>query len=552
MKKRGYGSFALPRLAAGVVIGGLVFACFFNFCRERYNSGINKGFYNLSDKYESVLKSYGEGTIDKPFASIMCNFYPADYIRLVKIEQGGSFDVIYETDYDVIPVETDIYEWIYVTKDENLYSGENSHVDSIVDGFQIDYKKCDDIWTIKNDCKDSVLMQNAYTTISMDDAFFSVYDTFYRSVDLVGWFCYPYLEVKSYSVDGNTLYLGEVNERTDVFDRPLNGRTWYFWSDTNIYMIVTGGPNNIAPIIMGGHERPDKFLEQESELFLAESLDDLSVATTNSRKISNFREDDRYLAHIRENGHLTQGYIELLEIDGQRYLMEYVMTTASFTEYYMPCIIIVAVLILILSVGIPLIVAIKPYSAYKRAYDNNEFKNNLIDSLAHNIKTPLQILGGYAENLKDVTDAEEKNRYADSILAKANEMNSDIEMILKTADRSNPVLSKGSVREIFDKVANKLKADVVINGDAQIPMDKDYLEHAVFCLIDNASRYKTKDSKIDVAISPKEIVIKNKTDRDKFTPGTGIAIAGRIIEQHKLRLKTKLGDGTFEAKITKK
>ena len=552
MKKRGYGSFALPRLAAGLVIGGLVFAGFFYICSDRYNVGIIRGFQNLSVTYENILKSYGEGTIDKPFASIMCNFYPADYIRLAKIEQGGSFDVIYETDYDVIPVETDIYNWIYVTKDENLYSGGNSHVDSIVDRFQIDYKKCDEIWNINDERKDSMIMQNTYTTFSMEDSFFSVYDAFYRSIDMTGWFFYPYIEVKSYYVDGDTLYLGEVHERTDVFEKPWNGRTWYFWSDNNAYMIVTGGPDHLSPSIMGGQVRPDKFLEQESELFLAESLDDLSVATTNSRKIIDFRETDRYSASIRENGHLTQGYIELVEIDGQRYLMEYVMTTASFTEYYRPCLILVAVLILIFSVSIPLIVAIKPYGAYKRAYENNEFKNNLIDSLAHNIKTPLQILGGYAENLKDVTSEEEKNRYADSILAKTNEMNSDIEMILKTADKSNPVLSKGSVREVFDKVVNKLKADVVINGDAQITMDKDYLEHAVFCLIDNASRYKTKDSKIEVAISPKEIVIKNKTDRDKFTPGTGIAIAGRIIEQHKLKLKTKLEGGAFEAKITKK
>lgn len=551
MKKRGYGSFALPRLAAGLVIGGLVFAGFYYTCKERYSSGINNGFINLNETYENVLRSYGEGKIDKAFASIMCNFYPADYIRLAKVEQDGSFDVIYETDYDLIPVEINVHEWIYVTKDESLYSGENSHVDSVVDGFQIDYKKCDEIWNI-NDRNGSVLMQNAYTVISLDDPFFNIYDSFYRSVDLIGWFCYPHLEVRSYSVDDTALYLGEVNERTELFEKPLNGKTWYFWSDTNNYMIVTGGPNGQAPMIMGGHERPDKYLELESDLFMAESLDDLSVASTNNRRVSDFRNTNRYLSSMRENGHLTQGYIRLLEIDGQRYLMEYVMTTASFTEYYMPCLILVAVLILILSAGIPLLVAVRPYNAYKRAYENNEFKNNLIDSLAHNIKTPLQIIGGYAENLKDVTDAEEKNRYADSILAKANEMNSDIEMILKTADKSNPVLSKGSVREVFDKVACKLKADVVINGDAQIPMDKDYLEHAIFCLIDNAARYKTKDSKIEVVISSKEIVIRNKTGMDKFTPGTGIAVAGRIIEQHGLRLKTKLEGGAFEAKLTKK
>ena len=47
------------------------------------------------------------------------------------------------------------------------------------------------------------------------------------------------------------------------------------------------------------------------------------------------------------------------------------------------------------------------------------------------MKTPLQILGGYAENLKDVEGSDEKDRYADQILEKTTEMNKDIEAILK-------------------------------------------------------------------------------------------------------------------------
>ena len=84
------------------------------------------------------------------------------------------------------------------------------------------------------------------------------------------------------------------------------------------------------------------------------------------------------------------------------------------------------------------------------------------------------------------------------------------------------------------------------------PMDREYFKHAVFCLIDNAAKYKTVDSDIDVKIGKKEITVTNKTELDKFTPGTGIAIAGRILEQHRLKLKTKLEDGVFEAKISKK
>ena len=162
------------------------------------------------------------------------------------------------------------------------------------------------------------------------------------------------------------------------------------------------------------------------------------------------------------------------------------------------------------------------------------------------------ILGGYAENLKDVSKDDETGAYADDILAKTSEMNKDIEAILKSADKTNIVLEKASVKEVFEQQAKKAGAGINIEGDTELPMDKEYFKHAVFCLVDNASKYKSEDSKIDVKIDKKEILITNKTELDKFTPGTGIAIAGRILEQHKLKLRTKLEGGVFEAKISKK
>ena len=168
------------------------------------------------------------------------------------------------------------------------------------------------------------------------------------------------------------------------------------------------------------------------------------------------------------------------------------------------------------------------------------------------MKTPLQILGGYAENLKDVTSDTEKDRYADQILAKTNEMNKDIEAILKTVERTDRKFTKESVRECIGAVADKLGEDIRIKGDMQLKMDKDYFETALYCLIDNAAKYKDADTNIEADITSKAVTIRNKTGKDKFTPGTGIAIAGRILEQHKLQLKTDLKDGVFEAKFGKK
>jgi K+-sensing histidine kinase KdpD len=131
-------------------------------------------------------------------------------------------------------------------------------------------------------------------------------------------------------------------------------------------------------------------------------------------------------------------------------------------------------------------------------------------------------------------------------------MNKDIEAILRTVEKIERKFAKESVRSCIGEVAAKLGEDVQIKGDAQIKMDKEYFKSALYCLLDNAVKYKSADSKIEVDITCKAVTIRNKTDKDNFTPGTGIAIAGRILEQHKLLLETNLKDGVFEARFGKK
>ena len=548
MKRKKYWRFALPRAVAALLIGAIIYGLTMVFFVNRYYDSIYGGFSNVSNIYEKILTRYDEGVIDETYASIMCNFYPADYIRLAKIESDGSFTPIYETRYDVVPVEMSIHEWNYVTTDEDLLSEENNYNESIVEGFTIEYKKCDELWDM--DYVNDPYFQNTYNTVWQDSTFSRVSDPYCVVFEAIAAKNYPTLEATSYDEGDNNLHLEEISDESMyLINLMTEGDEAYFTS-----LSVTGNDDvtvqyNVT--ILGNYQRPDEFFEKEGDIFLAQSMDDLSDMT--NPKIQSFYDSDEWYGVNEEYGSNTvQGVFRTVEINGNKYLMEYVLTTVSFTEYFKPFIIIYAIVLFVLCIGIALLTAIKPYTQYKKAYENNIFKNNLIDTLAHNLKTPLMILGGYAENLKDVDDSEEKNKYAEDILAKTTEMNNDIEAILKTADKINPVLVKGSVKEVFEQAAEKAGAKINLTGDTEIPMDREYFKHAAFCLIDNAAKYKTEDSDIDVKIGKKEITVTNKTELDKFTPGTGIAIAGRIIEQHKLKLKTKLEGGVFEAKISKK
>ena len=558
MKRKKYGSFVLPRLIAGLLAGVMIFGISVLFLNERFNRALSSGFSGYDDVMERILENYDNGDVNDMFIDMYCNFYHPDYLRLAKINDDGSFSSIYETNYDLIPVSRGIHDWIYVTHDEALLSEGSRYSKTAKTGFEINiiYRKCDELWNITS--PEDHYFANTYDLLSLSDGYYGDPTVFMILTEITGQVSYPQLAVNSYYVDDEYLHLGKVSESYlgAGEDKPF-GEKWDFTdaSKKDLYMYSKSDTGDIlddypTPTVFARTCRPDEFFRQTGNIFSAENTDDLAAAI--GEDISLYDAHTRYYGHVMNiNGYTTEGKIKILEIGENRYLYEVVATTMSFDKFYGPYLIIYAVILLVFCAGIAMLSAIRPYSQYRKAYENNEFKNNLIDSLAHNLKTPLQIIGGYAENLKDATDEKEKAHYSDSILATITDMNSDIEEILKTADKTSLVFSKTSVREIFEDAASKAGVSPEIRGDKELKIDRDYFMTAVFNLIDNAAKYKTKDSAIEVDIKPKAVVIRNRTAADKFTPGTGIAIAGRILEQHRLKLKTELKDGVFEAVITK-
>ncbi len=572
MKRKNYFHFAWSRITAGLLVGALVFTVITVSLEDTFSAAMDAGFEKREEFFERILKSYNEGKINDTFIDIFLTFYRSDYYRIANVNEDGRFETIVETNYNVIPVQGHLDQWYYVTDDESLLSLEKRTYISkdAGDEWSIEYKKCDEISSI--DTFPDRSLSNCWDMAENSEELFYTNILFQAATYICGTKYYSEPWVKTYYVDGDTLHLGKVTE-SDLYEYKdkLFGKKWDFTdpATADLYKqteIIDGEEQEKTLYIKEKAIRPDAFLNDLGDIFLANSVDDIREAYDkhlDTEEKYNKYDFYRYAGQQYENqfGYIintqsrqpyTQGFIKVYEIDGKQYMVEYIITTAPFYEFFKPFLTLMAVTLLIICVAAALILAAFPYSKYKKAYENNNFKNNLIDSLAHNMKTPLQILGGYAENLKDVEEGEEKDRYADQILAKTAEMNKDIEAILKTAEKSDRKFAKASVRTALAEAAEKAGTEVVIKGDTDIKMDKEYFKTALFCLIDNASKYRTADSKIEADITGKGITIRNKTDAGKFTPGTGLAIAGRILEQHKLYLKTQLKDGVFEALITKK
>jgi hypothetical protein len=567
MKRKNYFSFLFPRLVIALLIAAVVFSISQATLVHAYNSAIDSGWNRRRERYESLVRSYAEGKNGDVFIDILTNFFTADYYRFAEVREDGSFNTIAESDYKSLPMEDEMRHWYYVTNDKDLLAkGKRTEIVSNNE-WTIEYKKCDEAWRFKDYADTSVV--NSWDLAAQSDLYLSNM-LFTLALDYSGYSQYRSPVAQTFYAEGDTLHLGKVVESfgmTYETDKaPFYAKKWDFTdaSKADRYISIDSGGFQKDLLLFPVRIRPDEFLKSSNGLFLANSMSELQKAyeLREDYKDENFealfkefaenkRTDGRYRYTVNEQSLGGCGAIDFYKINGKLYVVEFIIKDVPADYFFRPFYIVMAVFLALAAVVTSLLVSIKPYSQYKKAYENNIFKNNLIDSLAHNMKTPLQILGGYAENLKDVKGEEEKDRYADQILAKTTEMNKDIEAILKTAEKSDRKFAKESVRVCVDEVASKLGAEVFAKGDMKIRMDKDYFKTAIYCLLDNAMKYKSDDSKIEIDITCKSVTIRNKTGKDKFTPGMGIAIAGRILEQHKLRFRTTLKDGVFEARFGK-
>ena len=566
MKRKKYFHFAAGRVITSLLIGAVLYTAVTMHLSSVYQSSLETGFNDRVELYKKIITNYDEGRYGSVFMSIITNFYSADYIKLARIGEDGSIDTFFETDYNVIPVEERMHHWYYVTDDPELLA-EGKRIETIKpanEDWVIEYIKCDEIRKISDESSWDRRLTNGWDLCAMTDSYYAD-KLVCVSSELCGALRYAQPDVKSYYFDEAGLHIGKVRESgVDYLFGKAFPAKWDFTDPSKADLYKICDEEGIVPslTIFPTLKKPEAFLNANAGILSAADLDSLiREADAASEKedseytvysYDNYKGNEHQYVIFKKGIPNTKGVVAVFSIDGQKYLAEFVISCASFEEFYSPFLIAFGIILLVLCLAIALILAVRPYSQYKKAYENNNFKNNLIDSLAHNMKTPLQILGGYAENLKDVETGEEKDRYADQILAKTAEMNKDIEAILKTAEKTDRKFVKASVRTALAEAAEKAGAEVVIKGDTDTKMDREYFKTALFCLIDNASKYKTADSKIEADITGKGIKITNKTDAAKYTPGTGLAIAGRILEQHRLYLKTQLKDGVFEALITKK
>ncbi|MBR3629039.1 MAG: hypothetical protein IKN55_01005 [Oscillospiraceae bacterium] len=152
-------------------------------------------------------------------------------------------------------------------------------------------------------------------------------------------------------------------------------------------------------------------------------------------------------------------------------------------------------------------------------YAFEDYQRDLTNHLAHDIKTPLMAIGGYAENLRDCDmTQEEQHRYLGAILENVTFTDSIINRTLQLGSMEQQKLRKEPVDlakltgETFRKYAPLLEEKHItwsVQGDTVITTDWSGLEIIVENLVSNAVKYTPEGGTIEAALSPKRIMLEN-------------------------------------------
>lgn len=145
--------------------------------------------------------------------------------------------------------------------------------------------------------------------------------------------------------------------------------------------------------------------------------------------------------------------------------------------------------------------------------DVSKRTNKTIASVAHDMKTPLAIISGYAECLSDGMNDKD---YASLIIQKTEQMN---EMVIEMVESSNAEIKKQSehkvlygTRNLFGKIierlrplaqAKNIKFKVGKIPDVEVRVDEGQMERVVQNLLSNAVKYSDKGQTVKIGAKKK-------------------------------------------------
>lgn len=174
--------------------------------------------------------------------------------------------------------------------------------------------------------------------------------------------------------------------------------------------------------------------------------------------------------------------------------------------------------------GLTLAIAGQYYGIYKERIKAVEYYRSTANGLAHDLKTPLMAISGYAEMLYAGVHSGKKEYYTKSILKNVVAMNSIIEDMMQLSRLENPhiVLNRDKIdlytltMETLENFQIQIQAGGIqteVEGCVKVYADRELMRRTMENLVSNAVRYTPKNHEILISMGEGYWQIKNTGSR---------------------------------------
>lgn len=209
---------------------------------------------------------------------------------------------------------------------------------------------------------------------------------------------------------------------------------------------------------------------------------------------------------------------------------------------------------------------------FKNRAIREQHRMEMTNAVAHNLKTPLCIINGFSENLREESGYLTKQHYINVIQEQANEMDILVHKMLDFSkletDSAKLNIKSFNIKTELENIAKKYndissKNIIVTADDKEIFADKEFMELVFENLIENAVKYSKDNSDIKISFANNNFNISNECDeiskkdlkkiwkpynrleKDEEVRGTGIglSIVKHILKLHRIKPYTEYSGG---------
>ena len=238
------------------------------------------------------------------------------------------------------------------------------------------------------------------------------------------------------------------------------------------------------------------------------------------------------------------------------------------------------VIVFVISMLVLLFASWRTAVVYKSHYAMEDYRREITNTMAHDLKSPLMAISGCAEMLSNGCEYEKSRHYADVILANVNYMNGIISNVLELAKLEGgrkPEPEDIDLRQLEDslleKYTEKLSSQRIkyaVTGSGIVSADRMMLSQALDNLLSNAVKYTPDGGSIDISISGDSFTIENDSseqssvsDEELWKPfvkgdsarssekgsGIGLSIVRSVCDAHGFTTSLARNGGRFAVTI---